>query len=162
MPPPDRADAERLYALTDRLQIQLRMLEEARSPVHVRITVARVEGDIEALAFLVRMQASRAAREDLKAIMDSVREINEAKAVLRDTIKDQPATDLDFESIVKLMATLYERELEDIRDKMDEMVQLDQLYLQATMERLNKQMSALSNLLKKISDISSQIAQSLR
>jgi hypothetical protein len=35
--------------------------------------------DIEALAFLVLMEAAKSAREDLKSIMDKVKEINEAK-----------------------------------------------------------------------------------
>ena len=39
--------------------------------------------DIEALAFLVLMEASKSAQEDLKAIMDRVKAQNEAKAKLR-------------------------------------------------------------------------------
>jgi putative addiction module CopG family antidote len=40
--------------------------------------------DIEALAFLVLMQAAKSAQEDLKAIMARVKAINEAKSALRD------------------------------------------------------------------------------
>ena len=40
-------------------------------------------GDIEALAFLVLMQAAKSAQEDLKAIMAHVKAINNAKAALR-------------------------------------------------------------------------------
>jgi hypothetical protein len=37
------------------------------------------DADIEALAFLVLMQASKSAQEDLKSIMDGVKAINEEK-----------------------------------------------------------------------------------
>ncbi len=40
-------------------------------------------GDIEAMAFLVLMQAAKSAQEDLKAIMDAVKDINNAKEKLR-------------------------------------------------------------------------------
>ena len=43
------------------------------------------EGDIEALAFLVMMQAAKSAQEDLKAIMKSVKDANEEKETLRET-----------------------------------------------------------------------------
>jgi hypothetical protein len=43
------------------------------------------EGDIEALAFLVMMKAAKSAREDLKAIMKGVKEINKEKEGLRET-----------------------------------------------------------------------------
>lgn len=39
--------------------------------------------DIMAIAFLVLMQAAKSAQEDLKAIMDAVRDINNTKAKLR-------------------------------------------------------------------------------
>jgi len=41
------------------------------------------EADIEALAFLVLMQAAKSAQEDLKAIMDGVKAINAEKAKQR-------------------------------------------------------------------------------
>jgi Arc/MetJ-type ribon-helix-helix transcriptional regulator len=44
-------------------------------------------GDIEAIAFLVLMQASKSAQEDLKAIMAQVKAINNAKAALRDLMQ---------------------------------------------------------------------------
>ncbi len=45
-----------------------------------------VGGDIEALAFLVLMEAAKSAREDLKSIMEGVKAINAAKSALRDLI----------------------------------------------------------------------------
>ncbi len=42
--------------------------------------------DIEAIAFLVLMEASKSAQEDLKAIMANVKSINEQKAKLRNAM----------------------------------------------------------------------------
>jgi hypothetical protein len=42
--------------------------------------------DIEALAFIVLMQASKSAQEDLKSIMASVKSINNAKAKMRELL----------------------------------------------------------------------------
>lgn len=41
------------------------------------------DGDVEALAFLVLMEASKSAKEDLKAVMAGVKEVAQAKAHLR-------------------------------------------------------------------------------
>ena len=43
------------------------------------------EGDIEALAFLVMMQAAKSAQEDLKAVMKGVKDINKEKGTVRET-----------------------------------------------------------------------------
>lgn len=44
--------------------------------------------DIEAIAFLVLMQAAKSAREDLKAIMEGVKAINDKKSQQRDVVSD--------------------------------------------------------------------------
>lgn len=44
------------------------------------------EGDIEALAFLVLMQAAKSAQEDLKAILEEVRAINQVKQRQREAL----------------------------------------------------------------------------
>jgi putative addiction module CopG family antidote len=51
------------------------------------------DGDIMAQAFIVMMEAAKSAQEDLKAIMDGVRAINEAKARLR-KVQDQVNRDV--------------------------------------------------------------------
>jgi hypothetical protein len=54
-------------------------------PGHVRQAAGGLLGDMNSmptskpLAFLVLMEAAKSAREDLKSIMDKVKEINEAK-----------------------------------------------------------------------------------
>jgi hypothetical protein len=47
-------------------------------------------------------------------------------------------------------------------DTMGEMGEMESLRLQMAMDRLSKMMSTLSNLLKKISDTTSQITQNLK
>lgn len=43
--------------------------------------------DIEAIAFLVLMQAAKSAKEDLKAVMDGVKQINKSKQDWRELIE---------------------------------------------------------------------------
>ena len=45
------------------------------------------DGDIEAIAFLVLMQATKSAKEDLKAVMDGVKQINKSKQDWRELIE---------------------------------------------------------------------------
>ena len=45
-------------------------------------------GDIEAIAFLVLMQASKSAQEDLKTIMAQVKKVNQEKSKLRELITE--------------------------------------------------------------------------
>lgn len=50
-------------------------------------TLGNLNGqDIEAIAFLVLMQASKSAQEDLKAIMAQVKALNEQKAKQRELL----------------------------------------------------------------------------
>lgn len=58
-----------------------------------------------------------------------------------------------------------DRQIEDLKtdvDKMSGMSELDALRLQAAMDRMSKLQSTLSNLLKKMSDTQSAIAQNLK
>jgi hypothetical protein len=60
------------------------------------------DGDIEALAFLVLMQASKSAQEDLKAIMAKVKSINNQKAKQREMLskmqQQQSMTNVQLDS----------------------------------------------------------------
>ena len=58
-------------------------LEESTSEIYPTLG-AMDDQDIEAIAFLVLMQAAKSAQEDLKAIMNHVKEINKQKQKLRD------------------------------------------------------------------------------
>lgn len=164
------ASAQRFYALTDRYQGQLSVLEDAASPVDVVVREPSAKDeDVEALAFVVLMEAGRSAQEDVKAIMESVKEINREKTGWRWGNEGKRPPGLDFEAVFQLMATLYvkqlDAELQDIRDDLDTMGELGEmqsLRLQMAMDRFSKMMSTLSNMLKKISDTASQIVQNLR
>ena len=113
------------------------------------------------------MEASKAAQEDLKAIMDQVKAINDAKSKLPGA--RAPHGTFDVDAVLQLMLTVYginvDAELDAIKQDLDsksELSELESLRLQMAMDRLSKMMSTLSNLLKKISDTSSGIAQNLK
>jgi hypothetical protein len=57
-----------------------------RVAVYARTVGSGSGSDIEALMFLVLMQAAKSAQEDLKAIMNGVKAINDAKAKMRDLL----------------------------------------------------------------------------
>lgn len=160
--------ARKLYALTDQLQVQLRVLDEAPAPVDLRV-VSQPTDDIGAMAFLVLMQAAKSAQEDLRAVMDQVKAITAAKKGFRDRARPPLAEELDYEAVFQLVATLYAKQLQaelaELLEKADtvgELSELDQLRLQMAMDRLAKMMSTLSNILKKMSDTASQITQNLK
>ncbi len=153
-----------LYALTDQLQVQLRVLDEAAAPVDFRV-VAQPTDDIEAVAFLVLMQAAKSAQEDLRAVMAQVKAITAAKKRLRDKTRPLLAEELDYEAVFHLVATLYAKQIQaEIGELLEksELSEMEQLRLQMAMDRLAKMMSTLSNILKKIADTASQITQNLK
>jgi hypothetical protein len=174
-----RAQTEQIYTLTDQLQVQLKTLEESHAFLNVQVKPSRrtltADGDIETLAFLVLMQASKSAQDDLKAILDQVKAINNAKAKQRELLdkvkaaKASRQTTLDFESTLQLMLTAYakqlEAELDSIQhdlDSMSELGEMESLRLQMAMDRLSKMMSTISNIMKKISDTASEIVENLK
>jgi putative addiction module CopG family antidote len=59
-------------------------LFEARQATQPELLRDLASGDIEAMAFIVMMEAAKSAREDLKSIMAQVKAINAAKATLRE------------------------------------------------------------------------------
>jgi hypothetical protein len=68
-----RGELQRFYSLTNQLRIQLQALDEAVPSVRVEIQEAPSpggadEGDIEAIAFLVTLEASHSAQDDLRAV----------------------------------------------------------------------------------------------
>jgi hypothetical protein len=140
------------------------------------VLAGQPEGDIEAIAFLVLLEASKSARSDLKGIMDQVKSINEKKKKLRETLdvaRDKRPGGLpdsralvDLDSFVEAIATLQVNamveELHADLDQMSEYSEMDQLRLQMAMDRLSKMMSTLSNLLKKLADTQSAIIQNMK
>ena len=119
------------------------------------------------MAFLVLMETSKSAQDDLKSIMDGVNAINTAKSKLPGSRDPQGALDLD--SILQLMLTVYgmniDAEFCSMRKDLDstsELGETDSLRLQMAMDRMSKMMSTLSNLMTKISDTNSTIVQNLK
>jgi hypothetical protein len=148
--------------LTDELQVQLQVLSERGA---VKPKVQSAANDVNALAFIVMMEASKAAQDDLKAIMAKVKAINSQKKKLRELIKEKQSGNLDFEATFHVMAVGMDALIDQMKndlDSMSEMGEMESLRLQMAMDRLSKMMSTLSNLLKKISDTASQITQNLK
>ncbi len=69
-----------MFALTTQLKVQLQALDETVPLARVEIQEVDPPGDIEAIAFLVLMEATTSAQEDLKAIVVEVKAITNAKA----------------------------------------------------------------------------------
>ena len=134
------------------------------------------EGDIEALAFLVLMQASKNAEEDVRNIMTGVKNMNSAKAKQREQIQsvkkdNQPLRTVPTNNIqslkkdtVKPMIKLSPLVLKETakKDNLNEMSEEQQLKMQLYMDRKQKASEAISNLLKKIADTEQQIIQNIK
>ena len=128
------------------------------------------EGDIEALTFLVMMEAAKSAQEDLKSIMDGVKAINDAKASNRRTARinsarPRAAINRAAISVVPRSKQDIDAQIERVKDDLDsmsEMGEMESLRLQMAMDRMSKMMSTLSNLLKKMSDTNTTITQNLK
>ncbi len=144
------------------------------------------DGDILSLAFLVLMEAAKSAREDLKAIMDGVKRINDAKATARrpvarggdaeaPRVASSPAAVAGPRSASSapraaleprpLPRSQFDAQLGRARndvDALNEMGEMESLRLQMAMVRRSKMMATLSNVLKKMSDTAAGITQNLK
>lgn len=92
--------------------------------------------DIEALVFLVMMQAAKDAQSDLKNIMDGIKKTNQQK--------------------------LGQRAAQNQKDALSEMSEEESLRLQMAMDRQSKFMETLSNLEKKMAQTQDSIVQNLK
>jgi hypothetical protein len=146
-------------------------LEKPRKPGGWAVIGGMPEGDIEAIAALVLMQASKGAQEDLKAIMAGVKAVHSAKAkqreMLRDKQRQRAAPEiLDPDAFVMAVATLQVNamlaEVEADTGSVAEMGEMQQLRLQMAMDRLAKMMNTLSNLLKKMADTQASITGNMK
>jgi hypothetical protein len=107
------------------------------------------DGNIEAITFLVLMEAANSAQDDVKGIMARVKAINVEKTSLRDSITKKNLADSRARAKRRL-------------DSMSEMGEMESLRLQMAMDRLSKLMSTLSNLLKKASETATGITQNIK
>jgi hypothetical protein len=144
------------------------------------------DSDINAIAFLVMMEAAKSARDDLKAIMANVKNINEAKASLQQnaqpakrTTEDENASRAKAASASRQIANAnratvgpepmpkaqFAKQLQSARSNLDslgEMGEMESLRLQSSMDKLSKVNSTISNLMKKLSDTAQSITQNLK
>ena len=105
------------------------------------------DADIEALAFLVMMEAAKSSQDDLKSIMAEVKAVNTAKSKQRQALADAAAT---------------KSRLRDRLDSQGELSQSDSMQLQMATDRRAKAIEMLSNLMKKMSDTQSTIVGNLK
>lgn len=162
-----RAALRDYYVRADRLQAQLGAQAETLAPV--RVTAALPEGDIAALAFIVMIEASKSAQEDLRAIMAEVKALGDAKRRARKLLgeKAAKAATLDADTALQFAAVLSAAELrrelvELLGDDLEAQGELAQLRLQMMMDRVSKMMTTLSNILKKLAETQAAIVQNLK
>jgi hypothetical protein len=195
-----RRHAREVARLADELSVRLRVLEESRATVRLHVDArsigsggdvldwpvtaaeAMADADVEAVMIIVMMEASKSAREDLKAIMANVKSINaaerrrsgELQKACADGSKGSRENGLDHvradaDAVLQVLLTAYgiaiEQESEQLihdLDSMSELGEMETLRLQMAMDRLSKMMSTLSNLLKKIADTNQSIVQNMK
>lgn len=108
--------------------------------------------DIDALIAIVLAQSTQDTADDLKDMLADMESINRQKEHLR-----------AFHE--KLDKAALDAEIDAIRNKLDsksELGETESLRLQMAMDRLSKLMSALSNILKKISDTNASIVRNVK
>lgn len=113
------------------------------------------DADIEALCFLVLMEASKSSQDDLRAIMAGVQAIEAAQACKH-----------DIPCLQKLapVSGATPAQLDSIRaHALDEPSKTtESMRLQMAMDHVSKLMTALSNILKKMQDTDSAILQNIK
>lgn len=117
--------------------------------------------DIEALCFLIMMEASKDSREDLKSIMAKTKEVNKEKQSLRNQKRNFTKSKNDS---TKPNLSIQTKNLKIQNEKADQTDYAEQssLRLQMVMDRRSKILSALSNIMKKISNSQDQIISNLK
>jgi hypothetical protein len=137
------------------------------------------DADISALAFLVLMEASKSAQQDLQTIMDQVNAINKAKEGLRAELakvnQTPPAT--TTASIHKVQAQMAPRlstlppplppnatvaQKQNRFDALNDLEQQDMLQLQQAMDRKQTLETMISSLLKNLHDVRAATISNIR
>ena len=132
-------------------------------------------GDIEALAFLVLMEASKSSEQDLNQIMQGVKAINNAKAAVRQrmvSVTAAPQTKAPPVAVRRVTIQSPPKPRPDLgaaiagaKDNLDllnDLSETESLRLQMAMDRYSKLMTALSNIMKTMSDTDAGIVQNLK
>ncbi|MCX6895860.1 MAG: hypothetical protein NTZ16_10260 [Verrucomicrobia bacterium] len=136
-------------------------------------------GDIEALVFIVMMEATKDANEDLKALMAATKAANEKKAAQRQAAGNLKKDEAGIKAAARQEAAGTASTNLQIRahainvkpsarasaaqpDSMGDMSEEQQLRLQMAMDRRAKVEEILSNVMKKMSDTQSNIVGNLK
>ena len=156
---------------------------DLRTAPRVAAAPPAVQGDIESQVTLVMMQSAKDADADLRALMESMRQMQRQKQKARHpTGESASASPCRTESVARWkqcvgtverrIATLpaadraaLQADLDALKadlDSMSEMGEMESLRLQMAMDRLSKVMATLSNVLKKRSDSQSTITQNIK
>jgi hypothetical protein len=128
--------------------------------------------DVDAIAFLVMMQATRDADRDLKAIAGETRAMNESRRKLREKTAQQEPARTPAGQGPSAMAkggptapvkavTAPENTVRNL-DSMNEMDEMTSMRLQMAMDRKGQFVSMLSNIMKKASDTQNAMVQNLK
>jgi len=105
--------------------------------------------DTDAMFMLLMLEMLQAKSGDLQDQVTQVQESNARKCQLKDKLRDEHRTNAPAASSQKL-------------DGMNEMSEMTSLRLQMTMDRRNKFISTLSNIMKKISTTQDMLVQNLK
>jgi hypothetical protein len=130
------------------------------------------DADIEAIAFIVLSEAVKSEQADLRMVMAEIKHINEQKESLRDHANelndirsdalenciDNP--NCDRATLAAIDARL--AQLDSDKDSLSELGEEQQLRLQSIMDRKQRLVQTLSNILKKTSDTAQAITQNLK
>ena len=130
--------------------------------------------DIDALMFVVMMDAAQDAQKDLNAIMAEVKAIDKQKESLRQELSKLnaltnsthvrkarvPLASFNVPPPLPKGATV--DQMKDRLDSLSELGETESLRLQMAMDRLSKLMQTLSNLEKKAADTASSIVKNLK
>jgi len=135
--------------------------------------------DIETLVFLVMMETSKSAQEDLKAQLAEMQAANKAKSAQRPTVTKIKSAAADSKATtqpnpppkttasqqvggVKQDAPVSGAIPSDKPDSLSELGEPESLRLQLAMDRHAKMVETLSNLMKKVSETDSAIIGNLK
>lgn len=115
--------------------------------------------DVDALVFVVLIQATRDAQEDVRVQTERTKALAAVRAcrTMACVSAVQPTEEFGQTSLDAIKETV-----KDKLDSMSEMGETESLRLQMAMDRVSKLMSTLSNMLKKISDTAQGITQNLK
>ncbi len=158
-------EGRRQAALQDPSEASARQAVLSRFPA-----LGGSDGDIEALCFIVMMEAAKSAQEDLQSIMDETKAINEAKAKQREALAAAQARQAKLAQDAASspppcppgrvcgLAISKAREQDGLADLGAE----QSLRIQSYEKRYDKFTTTLSNILRKASDTDSSIIQNLK